>query len=225
MKRAVVSFANTPFYIEKMNRMGESMKGKTDADIVTFTSFDQVGCRPHSEVPYQFKPYSIQKAIEMGYDSILWLDSPIVAIKDITPVFEHIEEHGYLFFNNYGHPLGKWTNDACLDHFGKTRQEALNIKQIMACVQGWDFRKEFTDSGDFVDAALLSVFESYKDLSTKLYPGGWEYHRHDQTVLSFLIDEFGMDIQEGHKTFFIYEHFKEVTEFQPIAESVCLVSR
>lgn len=213
MKRAVVSFANTPFYIDKMNRMVESMKGKTDADIITFTSFDQVGCKPHSEVPYQFKPYSIQKAIDMGYDSILWVDSPIVAIKDITPVFKHIEEHGYLFFNNYGHPLGKWTNYTCLEAFGKTREEAMAIKQIMACCMGFCVEK------------ILLPLSQYIGFSEALYPGSWDDHRHDQTVISFLINHHGLKIKEGHKTFFIYEHFKAVPEFQPIADSVCLISR
>ena len=89
-KRAVVSFANGS-YLPKLQRMKDSMVGNTDADIVTFTKYEEVGCKPHDVVPYQFKPYSIQKAIEMGYDSILWVDSPIVAVKNITPVFEYIE--------------------------------------------------------------------------------------------------------------------------------------
>jgi hypothetical protein len=41
----------------------------------------------------------------------------------------------------------------------------------------------------------------------------------------FLIDNYNLEILEGHKTFFIYEHFKQVPEFQPISESVCLISR
>ena len=217
MKRCVVSFANG-HYLPKLDRLVNSLKDNTDADILTFTTYEEIGCKPHTEVPYQFKPYAIWEAIQRGYDSILWCDSPIIAVQDISPVFEHIEKHGYLFFNNYGHPLGKWTNQTCLDHFGYTREEAMKIKQIMACCMG--FRIDSEVYGDVEHALRL-----YKSLSDKLYPGSWADHRHDQTVMSFLIEKHGFVIEEGHKTFFIYDHFKQVPEFQPIADSVCLISQ
>lgn len=211
--RAVVSFANTHFYQEKMKRLQESVEAQ-GVKFIGYTSFEQVGCKPHSEIPYAFKPYSIMKALEEGYNTILWLDSAVVAVGDLTPVFEYIENNGYLFFNNYGHELGKWTNDECLEYFQKTREQALNIRQIMACAMGFYFMNQNS----------LVVFSAYHSLEN-LFKGSWDNHRHDQTVMSFLIDEFGLEILDGHKTFFIYEHFKQVTEFQPIADSVCLISR
>jgi hypothetical protein len=214
MKRAVVSFANNQ-YLSKLERLKESLKGKTDADIITFTEYEQIGCKPHSEIPYQFKPYAIQAAINMGYDSILWCDSPIVAIKDVSPVFEYIEKHGYVFFNNVGHPLGKWSHDKALSYYGKTREEAMNIKQTMQCCFGLNMN----------DDNAKRFFDEYIGVSENLYPGLWGNSRHDQMVASFVIDKMGLEILEGHKTFFIYEHFKQVQEFQPIAESVCLVSK
>ena len=216
MRRAVVSFANTPFYQEKMKRLQESVEAQ-GVEFIGYTSFDQVGCKPHSEVPYQFKPYAIQKAIEEGVTTLLWCDSPIVAVGDLTPVFEYIEANGYMFFNNYGHPLGNWTNDKCLEYYGKTREEAMNIKQIMACCMGFLLSEQSIN--------VYSMLREYRTSSDKLYPGSWADHRHDQTVMSFLIDRYGLDILEGHKTFFIYEHFKQVPEFQPIADSVCLISK
>lgn len=213
MSRAVVSFANTPFYQEKMKRLQDSVEAQ-GVKFIGYKSFEEVGCKPHSEVPYAFKPYAIMKALEQGYNTILWLDSPVVAIGDITPVFEYIEREGYLFFNNYGHPLGNWTNDECLKYFKKTREEAMNIKQIMACAMGFYMMNPKT----------LVAFSAYHSLED-LYKGSWENHRHDQTVMSFLLNSMNMDIHEGHKTFFIYEHFKQVPEFQPLANSICLVSR
>lgn len=217
-KRAVVSFANTPFYQEKMKRLQASVEAQ-GVQFIGYTSFEQIGCKPHSEIPYQFKPYAIHKAIKEGVTTLLWCDSPIVAIGDLTPVFEYIETHGYMFFNNYGHPLGKWTNDKCLEHFGKTREEAMNIEQIMACCMGFDIG---TENNYTAPKALLGWYKQYSD---KLYPGSWDNHRHDQTVMSFLINQYNLDILEGHKSFFIYEHFKTVPEFQPIANSVCLLSK
>jgi hypothetical protein len=91
----------------------------------------------------------------------------------------------------------------------------MNIKQIMACCMGFDFKSLWPKK----------VFERYIELSDELYSGSWDNHRHDQTVMSFLIKRYDLEIFEGHKTFFIYEHFKQVPEFQPIADSVCLISR
>jgi hypothetical protein len=213
-KRAVVSFANGS-YLEKLERMKDSMKGNTGADIVTFTKYEEIGCKPHNIIPYQFKPYAIWKAIEMGYDSILWIDSPIVAVKNITHVFEYIESNGYMFFNNIGHPLGKWSNDATLSHFKYSREDAMNMKQIMASCMGF-----YVDSEkfDLVEKVLIR----YRDLSDKLYSGSWDNHRHDQTVMSFLIDQYGLDILTAHETFFSYTHF---SKHFTIADSVCLISK
>jgi len=216
-KRAVVSFANGD-YLSKLERLKSSLIGNTDADIVTFTKYEEVGCKSHQDIPYQFKPYSIWEAIEQGYDSILWLDSPIVATKDITPVFEYIEEHGYVFFNNYGHPLGRWANQNSLDYFGYSKELAMSVKQIMACAMGFKIDHKVFDT---IQKALME----YRDLSERLYPGSWLDHRHDQTVMSFLIDKYDLNIVEGHKTFFIYEHFKQVEEFKPLADSICLISK
>jgi len=214
MKRAVVSFANGQ-YLSKLERLKESFKGRTDADLITFTDYSQIGCKPHTVIPYQFKPYAIQKAVNMGYDSILWVDSPIVAIQSVGPVFDYIEENAYMFFDNIGHPLGRWTNQKALDYFGVRRDDAMIIYQIMACCMGFNF----------TNPVVKAIFSKYLSLSDELYPGSWSDHRHDQTVMSFLIHQFGLHILTGHKTFFIYEHFKQVPEFQPIADSVCLVSK
>lgn len=216
MKRCVVSFANTPFYHEKMKRLQESVEAQ-GVKFIGYTSFDQIGCKPHSEVPYQFKPYAIQKAIEEGVTTLLWCDSPIVAIGDLTPVFEYIETHGYMFFNNYGHPLGKWTNDKMLNDWGVSREDAMSMKQIMACCMGFSITKNPLDK-------VTTALAIYHDDSDELFPGSWENHRHDQSEMSLIINDFGFNILEGHKTFFIYEHFKTVPEFQPISNSVCLIS-
>lgn len=218
--RAVVSFANTPFYRDKMKRLQESVEAQ-GIKFIGYTSCEEVGCRPHSEVPYQFKPYAIQKAISEGVTTLLWCDSPIVAIKDIRPVFDYIEEHGYCFFRNWGHNLGKWTNLKTLDYFHIEREESMEMPMIMACCMGFHFNKpsQIEDTGV---VNRLAFFKLYKDLSDELYPDSWTIHRHDQSVISCLIRDFKFSIINGHETFFMYEHFKDVFTISP---SVCLVSR
>lgn len=218
MKKCVVSFADTPFYQTKMKRLEESLKGNFDGDFLGFTNVNQIGSPTHQQIPYAFKPYAIQKAIDLGYELILWCDSPVHAIKSIEPVFDHIEKHGYLFFDNIGHPLGRWTNDKCLEYFNISRQEAMDIQQIMACCMGFDMR----------DASVYYLFKDYMSELYRLYHGSWDNHRHDQSVMSCLLatkfQEKGrqdFNILNGHDTYFIYEHFRNVFT---ISESVCLVS-
>lgn len=221
-KRCVVSFADgTGSYQKKMLRLEQSLKGNFDGDFLGFTSYDQIGCEPHSVVPYKFKPYAIDKAYQLGYETILWCDSPVYAKQSIIPVFEYIEKHGYLFFDNIGYSLGDYTNDKTLNAYSISRQDSWSIKMIMACVMG--LRKGF---GGFV---------SYKFDADSLYHGEWDNddqtesqdlrvkgHRHDQSVMSCIIHNMGLDILKGQDTFFAYEEHRKV---MPIADSVCLFSQ
>lgn len=212
MKKCVVSFADSSGdYKKKLIRLEESLKGKFTGDFVAWNNTKDIGCEPHQVIPYKFKAYAIKKAIELGYDSILWCDSPIVAVKDIQPVFDYIEKHGYIFFDNIGHPLGKWTNDKCLEYFGVTREEAMDIQMIMACCMGFSLH-------NLTAARFLG---DYIALADELYPGSWAEHRHDQTVASFLIHEYGMDIIKGQDTFFAYQSHSNVLT---ISNTVCLIS-
>lgn len=209
----LVSFAdNAGDYKKKLIRLEQSLKGKFKGDFVAWTNYKDIDCEPHQVIPYKFKAYAIGKAIELGYDRILWCDSPIVAIKDIQPVFDHIEKHGYIFFDNIGHSLGKWTNDKCLEYFGVTREEALDIQMIMASCMGFKIGHPVTDE----------FLNGYITLANELYPGSWADHRHDQTVASFLIHGLGMTIQKGQDSYFAYKAHYDV---MPIADSVCLLSQ
>jgi hypothetical protein len=208
--KCVVSFADGD-YKKKLVRLEQSLQGRFNGDFVAWTDYKDINCEPHKVIPYKFKAYAIKKAIEMGYEYILWCDSPIVAIKDIELVFEYIDKHGYVFFDNIGHPLGKWANDKSLEHFNVSREEAKDIKMIMACCMG--FKVSNLTAARFLD--------DYIGLADKLYPGSWTDHRHDQTVASLIIHEYGMDIIKGQDTFFAYQSHSNVLT---ISNTVCLIS-
>lgn len=223
-KKCVVSFADsTGSYQKKMLRLEQSLKDVNfDGDFLGFTSYEDIECEPHSVIPYKFKPYSIQRAINLGYDQILWCDSPVYAKKSIQPVFDYLAHNGYLFFDNIGFSLGDYTSDKTLNYFGISREESWNIKMIMACAMGFTYIES-------------SIFYSYFSLSNELYPGNWDNedlteskdrrvrgHRHDQSVMSALIHKHGLDILKGQDTFFAYEAHRQV---MPIADSVCLFSQ
>lgn len=222
LKKCVVSFADkTGSYQKKLLRLEESLKGNFDGDFLGFTDYMEIGSPKHSEIPYAFKPYAIQKALDLGYQSILWCDSPIYAKQSIEPVFGHIENKGSLYFDNIGYSLGDYTNDKTLSHFAITREESFKIKMIMACCMG-------------IHHGHLSLFYKYKSLANELYTGEWDNddlteskdrrvkgHRHDQSVMSALIYKHKVDILKGQDTFFAYETHRLV---MPIADSVCLYS-
>ena len=211
MKKCVVSFADSSGdYSKKLIRLEQSLQYNTDAEFIAFSDYKQIGCEPHKVIPYKFKAYAIKKVLQ-EYDLVLWCDSPIDAIKPLQPLFDYIDKHGYVFFDNIGHPLGRWTNQKALEYFGKTREEAMDIKMIMACCMG--FKPENLTCAKFLDG--------YISLADELYPGSWSDHRHDQTVASFLIEDLEMNILKGQDTFFAYESHREVMK---IADSVCLVS-
>jgi hypothetical protein len=225
MKRCVVSFADKAgSYQKKMLRLEQSLKGNFDGDFLGFTSYDQISCEPHSVIPYKFKPYAIDKAIGMGYELILWADSPIYAKQNIQPVFDHIRDRGYLFFDNIGFSLGDYCNDKTLSYFNITREESWKIKMIMACCMGFNVH----------DLRAKEFFENYIVYANSLFPGEWNNddltesqdrrvkgHRHDQSVASAIIEAMKMDILKGQDTFFAYESHRQV---MPIADSVCLFS-
>lgn len=224
-KKCVVSFADgTGSYQKKMLRLEQSLNGNFDGDFFGFKSYELIGCEPHSVIPYKFKPYAIQKAIDLGYEQILWVDSPVYAKQSIEPVFDHIAKHGYLFFDNIGFSLGDYTNDKTIEHFKINRDESWKVKMIMACVMGFDFTK----------TPVQDIFKQYLSVANELYPGEWDNgdltesqdrrvkgHRHDQSVMSAILYKEGFEVLKGQDTFFAYEEHRKV---MPIADSVCLFS-
>lgn len=235
MKKYVVSFADgVGHYAKALMRLDLSLKQVGFGG--EFEIFKGINDYAHIEsphhkgspdaVPYAFKAYSIRKAIEEGADLLLWCDSVVYATKSLTPIFQHIKEKGYLFFDNIGYSIGDYTSDACLNKFGMSREEAFNSKMIMACVMGFDVHNPTTKL--FLDRYIAAAGDGVS------YPGSWtnenlqvandmrvKGHRHDQSVASILIKQMGLEITRAQDTYFAYASHKGIV---PIADSVGLWS-
>lgn len=209
MRKCIVSFADNSVYQAKMRRLEKSIPN--GIDFLGFTSVNQIDCDPHQVIPYKFKPYAIEKARSLGYDLVIWCDSPIHVVKPLDQFWEFLEDEKYAFFDNIGHSCGMWSNDKCLDYFSVSREEAMKIKMIMACCMGFNF----------TDPVVKNIHDEYLELADMLFPGSWDNHRHDQTVMSFLLNRDGLNILIGQDTFFAYKNHHGVL---PISESVCLIS-
>jgi hypothetical protein len=146
----------------------------------------------HQEIPYAFKPYAFEEAIEAGHRLIIWMDSAVWLNKPIEPLIEIIEEQGYLIFhnpwNNGQGNNGQWCNDRSLYAFGLKREGAKKTKHIMACVMGFDIdnptgHKIFSDWASRTDLYHGKWDNRDRTESQDFYCRG---HRHDQSVLSLV---------------------------------------
>lgn len=145
----------------------------------------------HAEMPYQFKTALIQEALEMGYQRIIWLDSSMQLKKDLTPLFNGIG--GMTFFENLGHPTWKYISDHALDMLrsdgfmndGSTWQDIKQVPQIWGGAFALDFTKNAWSF--FSNLIKYSLNGSFKEGgSTRV---GFITHRHDQAVMSVLLNE------------------------------------
>jgi hypothetical protein len=231
MKTVILNFANDRGNYRKMQtRLYDSLQSVGYyGDVWLFEDEKSIreDCPLHDQVPYAFKAYAIQKAIDEGYENIIWMDSAVYAVKPIDNFINQIEKEGYIFFDNIGYTIGDYTSDMCLTVFGWTRQKAFNHKMIMACCFGINVYSK----------KAMSFFKGYfQAAKEKLsFQGAWTNddllisedmrvrgHRHDQSVASILIQDLGMGIVKGQDTYFAYFNHKEVMR---IADSVCLLSQ
>lgn len=234
-KQYVVSFADgSGHYAKGMFRLEDSLRkvgfGGEHQIFKGINDYEHIGSPFHKNapgaVPYAFKALSIKKAIDEGARYVLWCDSVVYATKSIEPVFNHVQAHGYLLFDNIGFSIGDYTSDACLNHFGMSRAEAFSSKMLMACVMGFDVH--YQESRLFLDAYINAALDGIS------YHGDWTNenlqvsndvrvrgHRHDQSVASILAKQMHMQITRAQDTFFAYASHQGVV---PIADSVCLWS-
>jgi hypothetical protein len=74
--------------------------------------------------PYNAKAAAFEEAILQDYQQILWVDSPVVAMRDVSPIFEKIERDGYLTVQNSNHTNLQKYSDTCLEYFKLQRDKA-----------------------------------------------------------------------------------------------------
>ncbi len=197
MKHCVVNFSDGHFKTGQ-DRLVRSLKDQNyPGDILLFDNVSQLGCKPHSEVPYQFKTYAIMEAYNRGYEVILYCDASLWAIKDIMPCLYYIEQKGHLL-EYCGYNLGQYCTDQALGIFGITRDQAMDMHMHSAGFTGLDIRNP-------VSLAFLHEWHSYSQREAT-FKGAWNNsnnacstdprclgHRHDQSVATYVSHVLGME--------------------------------
>lgn len=156
---------------------------------------DPVGIKSytHAEMPYQFKTALIQKAIELGYERIIWLDSSMQLKKDLTPLFRD----GITTFENLGHPTYKYLSDEAEAMLKRKGFLPANIgyyppDELEKIPQIWG--GAFALNFSIKNSGVFEFFEDLKEFSVNgsfknggSVRGGFIAHRHDQSVMSVLV--------------------------------------
>lgn len=177
-RRCIVNLA-TGKYIDGQYRLRHSLK---DVDFVSFQSESEIDAPEHWLNPYAFKIYAIEKALERGYNQILWLDASLYAVKDITPVWDWLDKRG-IFMEEAGHWAGTWSPKYVLDYFKITKDEAMKMSMFSAGFIGLDFRKEIS----------REFFAQWKNaMLAGMFKGSWSDHRHDMTCGSIIANQMGL---------------------------------
>jgi len=194
---AFVSFANKPHYISLQKELIFSVQ-RFGYDIYTYNKFEDIGSPTHEQSPYEFKLHAIRTVYLKGYDIVIWVDSPIRLIRTVLEWIPRIAEKG-VYLQEDGHPLGSWANDRALEAFGLSRDEAMRLKTIYACVMAFDFRHPITKTFMYKwkECADKGLFRGRwkNDQRTESQDPRCEGHRHDQTCAELVARELG--IQPG----------------------------
>lgn len=159
-----------------------------------------------------FKPFCFAEAFRQGHDLILWLDASIVVKRPLEPLFQSIQDVGYLVYPNT-HSVGEYCKDEALAPLGITREESFALRSCMATVIGLDLTHPV--SRTFLD--------QWKALAADgvTFPGpkwsgvrGWprvasqdprvKGHRYDQTAASVLFMRLGMTRWSSRRQFYDY---------------------
>lgn len=177
-------------YMEGQMRLAGSMTAKAPEDKMLFfiDKYPQ-GCPRHETAPYAFKWFAMQQALNEGAEMVLWLDASVVLLKSLAPLWERIEENGYILFDNPGCPENFFTSEDCLNKIGCTLEQAATFSQVMGGIVGVHRN---SDMGLRLMASMLNYsldgvsFAGGSGLSSDpKYIG----HRHDQSCLSFLANK------------------------------------
>jgi len=195
---AFVSFS-TDSYIQ-IERMFAKSVSQQHPELTLFSihDFDVIGSPTHKEDPYAFKLFAIDYVRRQGYDIVIWCDSPSRLVKRIDEWLPEIRRVG-VYLQKDGWACGQWANDRALNHFCITRDEAMKISSVYACIMAFDFRHPTTDL----------FFTMWKTcLNVGLFRGSWKNdtktesqderclgHRHDQTCAELCAYTLGIELQ------------------------------
>jgi len=123
-------------YLVKQERLRKSLKKHFKGEFLSWKTFPNDNY--NKDNLYNVKAAAFEEAIKQGYKEILWVDSPVVALQDVSPIFDLIKQNGYLTVKNHSWNCAQTVNDKCLEYFGISRDEAERIQEVAGGFFGVD---------------------------------------------------------------------------------------
>jgi hypothetical protein len=188
--RCIINVAIGGRYPKEQERLGKSLTKHFDGDFLQWTDFP---CAGYSDNPYNAKAAAFEEAIKKGYKQILWLDSPVVALKAVGPIFDSIESNGYLTIKGHAN-CAQICSDACLDYFKVTRDQAEEFQEHAGGVIGIDMTN--AKGKELIEAFIKACKDGAADGSRK-HDGQskdprFKFHRQCQSVISMCANILGL---------------------------------
>lgn len=189
---AVVTFANG-IYLQVIPVMKRAMELQNPKiPLYVFTEFSDIDSPSHTENPYAFKWYAIEKVRKMGYRFVLWCDSVLKSVRPLEQLLPEIVERG-VYLAQDGWACGQFANDRALQYFGVTRDEAMEISSVWACFMGFDFSNPVTHEyfRRLKVACDAGIFRGrhWNTDKTESQDPRCKGHRHDQTCAELISHE------------------------------------
>lgn len=182
----VVNFA-TKEYARGQRRLRDSLRGHK---CLLFNDYAQIGSPTHQQSPYEFKLHAIRKAFEVD-DVVLWLDSSMVVVGDLSKIEKIILEDGF-YGQEAGHYCGTWCNQHARDYFKLTTDEAREstggLFMFIAGATGLHLKNE---------NAMKFFYDWQASADAGCFRGDWATHRHDMVCASIIAQRMGFKYQRG----------------------------
>lgn len=182
----IVNFA-TKEYLTGQRRLQASLNGHK---CLMFRNYEDIGSPSHSDSPYEFKVWAIEKALEVD-DIVLWADASIWVVGDISKVERIIKDEGF-FGEESGHYCGRWSNDFCKKYHNLTeeesKQETGGLLMYSAGLTG--LNKNNPKSMEFLRQWKASA-------KAGCFKGDYSNHRHDMVNASIIAQRLGLKFQKG----------------------------
>lgn len=216
MKRVAVNVSTGMTYRALQGRLNQKLQEFGNCEIKLWSEPLPKHWTPHTEVPYRFKMHALTS---VDGDLVLWLDSSILPLRSLEPVWREIEERGYFLPANPGMWNYEWTAESAycgLFPYTPIHEAMAQNKKIPHCSSAaFGFNLAHPMGGaaykKFCDLARTRVFcgpwansngpdrdryeaEYLKALYTTAPCGPPDVrgHRHDQTALSVIAYRVGM---------------------------------
>lgn len=192
MRQVVINAAYGSWYPKGQKRMVESLRATGyEGDILTWTN-EVINSLHKEEHPYTMKAAAFAEAVKKGHTHILWVDCSVYAIKNITPIFDVIEQKGIYFWKS-GWNLAQSSADSDLQWAGITRDDAEALHECASGIVGinMNIAKARHLLSVFMEANQAGVCSTSRFHDNQSKDPRFKFARQDQTAFTIAFHKSG----------------------------------